>query len=71
MVQVVTESFVAEIDQAIKLATLPECCVEEGKPVAHRDYFFGRVRRFRIHCPKGHVTFLRVWSPRGKKWKFE
>lgn len=64
-------SFAAEIDAALAVAALEPCCLEDGRPYSHRDYFFGRVRKFRITCPKGHGNVLRVWAPRGKKWRTE
>lgn len=64
-------SFVTEIDAALASAQLEPCCLEDGRLVSHRDFFFGRVRRFRIVCPEGHSSVLRVWAPRGKKWSKE
>ncbi len=60
--------FDVEIDAALAVAQLEPCCLEDGRPYSHRDFFFGRVRKFKITCPKGHTNSLRVWAPRGKKW---
>lgn len=64
-----TPDFKQKIDEALDtLGPIPACCDERGKVLIHRDNFFGRVRTFRILCPEGHDTRLRVWAPPGKKW---
>lgn len=66
---ILTEDFKAKIDEALKgLGAIPECCDERSKVFIHRDNFFGRVRTFRVLCPKGHDLRLRVWAPEGKRW---
>lgn len=59
------DTAVAETLDALKL---PECCDQYGKPYHHKYCFFGRLRVFRVVCPRGHDTYIRVWAPPGKKW---